>query len=103
MYVVVSTFHGISGRVQELIDILYQLIDINKKVTLIEASVLTPVAGKLSEVKLIWRVRDLLEYENNIERLESDPEWVDLFKKAGALVVPNTSHTDIYKERRRKT
>jgi hypothetical protein len=103
VYVVVSTFHGISGRVQELIDVLHQLIAINKKVNDIEATVLTPVAGKLSEVKLRWQVSDLSQYEKNIERLESNPEWVDLFKKAGALVVPNTSHTDIYRERYRKT
>jgi hypothetical protein len=103
VYVVVSTFHGLSGRVSELIDILHKLTAITKRVNDIDATILTPVAGKLSEVKVIWQVSDLSQYEQSIERLERDPVWVGLFKEAGTLVVPNTSHTDIYRGHHRKT
>jgi hypothetical protein len=63
VYTIVATFHGLSGRVSELIEILHKLGEINERLNGTPTQVLTPVAGKLSEVKFSWQIADLPHYE----------------------------------------
>jgi hypothetical protein len=98
MYVVVNTFYALPGKFSELIDVLHEASAFGKKVNGIEAVVLTPVSGKFSEVKIRWQVETLSQHEEHLKKALDHPEFAALSQKLVALLVPNTSHSDIYRQ-----
>ena len=98
MYIVVNTFYALPGKQPELIGVLRELSALGKKVNRAEIIILTPLAGKLSEVKARWQVESLSQHEENTKKVQAHSEFPALFQKVAALVVPNASHTDIYRQ-----
>lgn len=98
MYIIVNTFYALPGKLPDLIGVLHELSSFAKKVNGVEAIVLTPVSGKLSEVKSRWQVESLSQHEENMKKTQAHSEWPALYQKAAALVIPGTSHTDIYRQ-----
>ena len=98
MYVVVNTFYALPGKFSELVNVLQEASAFAKKVNGVEAIVLTPVSGKFSEVKIRWQIETLSQHEENLKKAQAHPEWPVLSQKLVALLVPNTSHSDIYRQ-----
>ena len=98
MYVVVNTFYALPGKFSELVNVLHEASAFGKKVNGVEAIVLMPVSGKFSEVKIRWQVETLSQHEENLKKAFEHPEWPALSEKLVALLVPNVSHTDIYRQ-----
>lgn len=98
MYIIVGTFYALPGKLPELIAVLREERELRKKITGTDTMVLTPVGGKFSEAKYRFQVESLSEYEEEVKKLEADPEWQALLKRGAALVVPNTSHMEIYRQ-----
>jgi hypothetical protein len=98
MYVVVNTFHALPGKFSELVSVLQEGIAFGKKVNGIGGILLTPVSGKFSEVRLSWQVESLNQHEENTKKAMAHPEWPALTKKLVGLLVPNASHSDIYRQ-----
>jgi len=98
MYVVVNTFYALPGKASELVSVLHEASAFSKKVNGVESMVLTPVSGKFSEVKIRWQVETLSQHEEYSKKAQAHPEWPALSQKLAALVVPNVSHTDIYRQ-----
>jgi hypothetical protein len=98
MYIIVNTFYALPGKQPELVGVLRELSALSKKVNGTDVILLTPLAGKLAEVKARWQVDSLSQHEENTKNTQAHPEFPALLQKAAALVVPNTSHTDIYRQ-----
>jgi hypothetical protein len=98
MYVVVNTFYALPGKFSELINVLHEASAFGKKINGIESIVLLPVSGKLNEVKIRWEVETLSQHEEHLKKTLGHPEFAALSEKLVALLVPNTSHSDIYRQ-----
>ncbi len=98
MYIIVGTFYALPGKLPELIAVLREERELRKNITGTDTIVLTPVGGKFSEATYRFQIESLSEYEEEVKKLEADPGWQALLKKGAALVVPNTSHMEIYRQ-----
>jgi hypothetical protein len=98
MYVIVNTFYALPGKAAELVSVLHEASAFAKKINGTDAIVLMPVSGKFSEVKFRWQVETLSQHEENLKKSQAHPEWPALTQKIAALVVPNVSHSDIYRQ-----
>jgi hypothetical protein len=94
MYIVVTTFYALPGKLPELIGVIHEY----NKTFGIGGMVLTPVAGKLSEVKFRSQVETLSEYEEQTKKAQAHKEYPAFVQKVAALVVPGVAHTDIYRQ-----
>jgi hypothetical protein len=98
MYIIVNTFYALPGKQLELIGVLRELNALSKKVNGTDVMILTPVAGKFSEVKSRWQVESLSQHEENTKKIQAHPDFPALLQKGAALVVPNTAQTEIYRQ-----
>jgi hypothetical protein len=94
MYVVVNTWYALPGKLPELIGVIHEY----NKTFGIGGVVLTPVAGKLSEVKSSFQVDNLSDYEEERKKVLAHTEYPAFVQKVSALVVPGVAHTDIYRQ-----
>jgi len=98
MYVVDNTFYALPGKFAELINVLQEARAFGKKVNGVDGIVLTPVSGKFSEVKISWQVETMAQHEENLKKTLAHPEFQALSEKLVALLVPNASHSEIYRQ-----
>lgn len=97
MYTIFTTNFAQPGKLPELIALLQELRAWGETTCGIDAAVVRPLTGILSEVDYLWQVESLARYEELIRERDASPEFWDRVAKAAGLVVPGAARTKIYR------